>query len=309
MTTLPRLLVLGGGPDAEREISLTSSAAVHRAAIDAGLDAEYRVIDRPTMDEVASWREFVVLPILHGRFGEGGTLQRMMEEAGLRFVGCRWQAARLAMDKMATKLAAARAGVPTGPAFFVDPDDAVCPLGLPAVVKPVADGSSVGLHICRDQDGWDRALAAVKQDQAANPHRAYMGEPFVKGREVTAPILGTPEGRLRALPLVEIAPAEGVYDHAAKYTRKDTRYTVSPDLAEETTRAVQEHAVRLGETLGVRHLARVDFLLPEGREPVLLEINTMPGFTPTSLLPMAARADGLSMPALVAYLARLAVNG
>jgi D-alanine-D-alanine ligase len=305
---LPPVIVLGGGPDAEREISLKSSAAVHRAAQEAGLDADLVIIDRPTQAEVASWRHRVVLPILHGRFGEGGALQRMMEAAKLRFAGCRSEAARLAMDKMATKLAAARTGVPTTPGAILDADDEVSPVGLPAVIKPVAEGSSVGLHICRDQPAWLRALGEARADEAANPHRSYMVEPFVVGRELTAPVLADGSGELRALPLVEIVAAEGVYDYKAKYTRNDTRYTVLPELPEEITRQIQAHAVSLARAIGVRHLARVDFLWPEGREPVVLEINTMPGFTATSLLPMAAEAHGLGMPQLVAHLVRLAAT-
>lgn len=300
------IFVIGGGPDAEREISLRSSAAVHQAALEAGIDSELVIVDRPTKADVASWRGRVVLPILHGRFGEGGTLQRMLQAADLRFVGCRADAARLAMDKMATKLAAARSGVPTSPGAIVDADDEESPVGLPAVVKPVAEGSSVGLHLCRDQPSWERAVAAVRADQAKNPHRAYLAEPFVVGREVTAPLLGREDGSLEALPLVEIVAPSGIYDYKAKYTRNDTRYTVLPDLPEDLTRQVQEHAARAARAIGVRHVARVDFLLPEGREPVMLEINTMPGFTSTSLLPMSARAHGLSMPALVAHLVRLA---
>lgn len=307
-TDLPPVLVLGGGPDREREISLRSSEAVHKAARAAGFDAELLVIDRPTQAEVAAWKGHLILPILHGRFGEGGVLQRMLEQAGLRFVGCRSEAARLAMDKMATKLAAARAGVPTSPGAIVDPDDNVSPVGLPAVVKPVADGSSVGLHICRDQPAWDRALAAVRADQQENPHRAYLAEPFIAGREVTAPLLGETDGSLTSLPLVEIAAADGVYDYKAKYTRNDTRYTVLSGLADETTGQIQEHAARVGRAIGVRHLARVDFLLPPDREPVMLEVNTMPGFTSTSLLPMAAHAAGIPMPALVSHIIRLAMQ-
>lgn len=311
-SNLPPVLVLGGGPDAEREISLKSSQAVHQAALDAGLRAERLVIDRPTQDEVDGWQGRIVLPVLHGRFGEGGTLQRMMERAELCFAGCRADAARLAMDKMATKLAAARAGVPTSPGAILDPDDLVSPVGLPAVIKPVAEGSSVGLHICRDQPAWERAHAAAMADQREHPHRAYMAEPFIVGREVTAPVIddehADPDDGPRALPLVEIAAADGVYDYQAKYTRNDTRYTVLPDLPDDVTRTIQEHAERLARAIGVRHLARVDFLLPEGREPLVLEVNTMPGFTPTSLLPMAARAAGIDMPQLVARLVRLAAR-
>jgi D-alanine-D-alanine ligase len=151
-------------------------------------------------------------------------------------------------------------------------------------------------------------MVAVRADVREHPGRAYMAEPFVAGREITAPLLGRADGSLEALPLVEIAAAGGVYDYAAKYTRNDTRYTVLPDLADDLTRQIQSHALRVGRSIGVRHLARVDFLLPPEREPVMLEVNTMPGFTPTSLLPMAARASGMEMRDLVARLVRLAAG-
>lgn len=302
------MLVLGGGPDAERDISITSATAVHDAAVRAGLDAELLLIDRPDQTEVASWAGRTVVPVLHGRFGEGGELQRLMERAGVRFVGSNSASARMAMDKMGTKLAAARVGVPSTPASIIDPGDAESPVGLPAVVKPVADGSSVGLHICKTEAQWTEAIESVRQDQITNPHRAYMVEPLVTGRELTASLLGNPDGSLRALALVEIAPASGVYDFEAKYDRQDTCYTVSPDLAEGMTSRISDLAVRVGRALGVRHLARVDFFLPAQGDPVLLEVNTMPGFTPTSLFPMAALAEGTDLPALIRYLVGLADN-
>ncbi|MEM9372261.1 MAG: ATP-grasp domain-containing protein [Planctomycetota bacterium] len=305
MTMDQPVLVLGGGPDAEREISITSAAAVHEAAIRAGVEAELLIVDRPSALEVESWRGRAVVPVLHGPFGEGGGLQRMLEAAGLRFVGSRAGPARLAMDKMATKLAAARAGVPVSPASIIGPGDSVSPVGLPAVIKPVADGSSFGLHLCRDEASWSNAIGAVDADRAANPDRVYMAEPLVSGRELTAPLLGRPDGSLRVLPLVEIAPESGVYDFDAKYERQDTRYTVSPDLAEGMNERIADLAERVGRAIGVRHLARVDFILPELGDPVLLELNTMPGFTPNSLLPMAARSEGMDMPALVRHLVEL----
>jgi D-alanine-D-alanine ligase len=300
------VLVLGGGPDAERSISITSATAVHGACVRAGLHVELLIIDRPEQGEVDSWAGRTVIPVLHGRFGEGGGLQRMMSAAGLRYVGCHAPAARLAMDKMGTKLAASRVSVPTAPASIIDPGDDASPVGLPAVIKPVADGSSVGLHICKTPAQWADAIEAVRLDQIAHPHRAYMVEPMITGRELTAPLLGHPDGSLRALALVEIAPAGGVYDYEAKYARDDTRYTVSPHLAEGMTGRIKDLAIRVGRALGVRHLARVDFMLPERGDPVLLEVNTMPGFTPTSLLPMAALAEGMEMPALVKHLVQLA---
>ncbi|MFK7883171.1 MAG: ATP-grasp domain-containing protein [Phycisphaerales bacterium] len=300
------VLVLGGGPDAERAISITSATAVHVAAVQAGLNAELRIIDHPQQPEVDSWTGKTILPILHGRFGEGGDLQRMLQIAGLRFVGCQAPGARMAMDKMGTKLAAARMAVPVTPASIIDPSDVESPLDLPAVIKPVADGSSVGLHICETQAQWTDAIESVRLDQINNPHRAYMVEPMITGRELTASLLGNPDGSLRVLPLVEIAPASGVYDFDAKYQRNDTQYTVSPDLAEGMDERIRDLALRVGRALGVRHLARVDFILPEQGDPVLLELNTMPGFTPTSLLPMAALAEGMDMPALIKHLVQLA---
>lgn len=306
MTGQHPVLVLGGGPDAERAISITSATAVHEAAVRAGLNAELMIVDRPKQPEVDAWCGKVVMPILHGRFGEGGDLQRMMQAAGLAFVGCGSDAARLAMDKMGTKLAAARVGVPISAACIIDPDDAESPVGLPAVIKPVADGSSVGLHICKTRAQWTDAIEAVRLDQIANPHRAYMAEPLIVGRELTASLLGEPDGSVRVLPLVEIAPATGVYDYEAKYGRDDTVYTVSPDLAEGMNERIRDLSLRAARAVGVRHLARVDFMLPERGDPVLLELNTMPGFTPTSLLPMAALSEGMDMPALIAHLVRLA---
>lgn len=299
-------LVLGGGPDAERPVSITSATAVHAAALQAGLNAELLIIDRPGLAEVEAWRGRVVLPILHGRFGEGGELQRLMERAGVCFVGSGSAAGRLAMDKMGTKLAAARAGVPTAAASIIDPGDSESPVGLPAVIKPVADGSSVGLHICKTQAQWTEAIEAVRADQIAHPHRAYMVEPMIVGRELTVSLLAGEGGSLETLPVVEIAPAAGVYDYEAKYKRNDTRYTVSPELAEGMNSRIRDLATRVGRALGVRHLARIDFILPESGDPVLLEANTMPGFTPTSLLPMAALKAGIDMPGVVARLARLA---
>lgn len=306
MSVAQRVLVLGGGPDAERAISITSATAVHEAAVRAGIDAELLIIDRPTQPEVDAWQGRVVLPILHGRFGEGGELQRMMHVAGLAFVGCRSDAARLAMDKMGTKLAAARVGVPVTAASIIDPGDAESPVGIPAVIKPVADGSSVGLHICKTEAQWTGAIEAVRLDQIAHPHRAYMAEPLVIGRELTAPLLGQPDGSVRVLPLVEIAPASGVYDYEAKYGRDDTVYTVSPDLAEGMNERIRDLSLRVARAVGVRHIARADFILPERGDPVLLELNTMPGFTPTSLLPMAALSEGMDMPALIRHLVGLA---
>lgn len=308
---MTRVLILGGGPDAEREISLKSASAVHKACIEAGLDAELVIVDRPSMDDVRSWSDAVVFPVLHGRFGEGGELQAMMEDAGVAFVGCGSRAGKLAMDKMGTKLAAARLGIPTASAAVLDPSDvrnpahAVCPIALPVVVKPVADGSSVGLHLCDNVGQWKAALAEIAGDAS----RVYMIEQRIRGRELTVGVLGDESGGLRALPIIEIAPKDGTYDFEAKYSRSDTVYTPNPRLEPGIAETIQNQAVSLCQAIGVRHLARVDFLAPsDTSQPMVLEVNTMPGFTASSLYPMASRASGMELPELCQRLIQLAAD-
>ena len=301
---LGRVLVLGGGPDAERAVSLRSSAAVAEALRGRGFAVEYRVVDRLDAAGLAELPGDVVVPVLHGSWGEGGGLQDLLEASGRAFVGCGARAARIAMDKAATKLAAARVGVRTAAAAIVHPGDAGCPLALPVVVKPVHEGSSVGLHVCRTAEQWAAAHAEVVAHAAT---RAAMVEEFVPGREVTVGLLG-PKEDLTALPVVEICPAEGLYDYAAKYERQDTRYIVGPAMSGATISRLAEAAVAVGRAIGVRHLSRVDFIVPEGGEPMLLEVNTMPGFTATSLLPKAAAGAGMDFGTLCERLVRLALQ-
>jgi D-alanine-D-alanine ligase len=301
MTTV---LVLGGGPDAEREVSLNSSKGVAEALRAWGrYGVEYRIIDRISLQELKALPGDVIFPVLHGAFGEGGPLQDLMEADGRPYIGCRPRAARIAMDKLASKLYAARAGIPTAEACVMNTRDDACPLPFPVVVKPVHDGSSVGLHIVNCGKCWSRALPAVREDVQARPGRSYLIERFIAGKELTVGLLdGEP------LPVIHIQPADGPYDYEAKYTRGDTRYQVDPDLPGVIKHQVQEFAVQLGKTVGVRHVARVDFLLDSENRPWLLEINTMPGFTATSLVPKAAHHLGMEMPELCAKLVGMALR-
>lgn len=315
-----RVLVLGGGPDSEREISIQSAKGVHQGCLDAGLDSTLEIVEKPTLRDIESWDCDVVFPVLHGAFGEGGILQTMLEQAGVAFVGSGFEASRLAMDKMATKLIAARLGIASPAACIFDPcrhladqeeiEALRCPFDLPVVVKPVAEGSSVGLHICLNRSQWIKASQAVDRDIIEHPHRVYMIERFAAGREMTASVIADPkrEMDLVAIPLIEITPSEGVYDFDAKYKRTDTRYTINPQLPDRVAQGMQEHALMLCRNLGVRHLARVDFLLSDDGHWTLLEVNTMPGFTPTSLLPRASEAYGLPMPRFCAHLVESALH-
>ena len=313
---MTRVLVLGGGPDAEREVSIASANGVHRGCLDAGLDATLLIVDTPTTKDIESWDCDVVFPVLHGRFGEGGELQARLERSGVPFVGSGYAAAALAMDKLATKLLASRLGIPTPEACVLDGaallKDAQIrsPIELPIVIKPVHDGSSVGLHICRDDPQWQGAQGAVRMDIQHHPQRTYMIERYRPGRELTASVIASPDNpnELIALPLIEIAPKQGVYDYEAKYQRNDTVYTVNPQIDPEITVAVQTQALGICNAIGVRHLARADFLLGSDGSWTMLEVNTMPGFTATSLLPKAAGAFGLPMPMFCEHLVRCALS-
>jgi D-alanine-D-alanine ligase len=311
---MTRVLILGGGPDAEREVSISSASSIHQACLDAGLDAKLKIIDQPTFDEVCGWDTDVVFPALHGRYGEGGALQKLLEQSQHPFVGSRSQASRLAMDKIATKMIAARLSIPTPAAVIFDPcdtahpDESVCPLEFPVVIKPVADGSSVGLHVCHDESDYLDALKQIGAELDQNPSRVYMIERLVVGREITVSVYEDLSGDLIALPLVEISPAEGIYDYDAKYTRSDTHYSANPDIADGVAGGLNAHALRICIALGVQHLARVDFLLSDDGHWALLEVNTMPGFTPTSLFPMAAIANDMSMSNLCDHLVQCALK-
>ncbi len=315
---MKRALVLAGGPDAEHDVSLASARTVADALGASGLFApELRVIERLDADELRAIDTDVIVPVLHGSYGEGGPLQDLLEADGRPYVGSGPRAARLAMDKMATKLAAASLGLRTLPSHLFDPRDLVCPFDLPVVAKPVHDGSSCGLHVCRTQDEWSSACSAMAASMRTSP-RTYMIEPCLKtpssGRELTVGLLDE-----LALPVIEIEPnaeaTDGVYTYEAKYQRDDTRYSVrKPDdggpeaLPSRLLERVTDEARRIGNAIGVRHLARVDFILDEDLEPFLLEVNTMPGFTEHSLVPMGARAAGIELPALCARLAERALG-
>ncbi len=292
-TNRPAVLVLMGGPDAEREISLLSGREVAQALRECGrFRVLEHVVNEPSATELDALGGDVVFPVLHGQWGEGGPLQELLEALGRPYVGTTPHEAAVAMDKPGTKRIVSAEGVLTPPDCRLDPGG-LCELDPPLVLKPLDDGSSVDLHICRTSE----QLAAART--ALHPKRGpIMAEQFVAGREITA---GVVDGE--ALPLIEIIPAPAVefYDYDAKYFRDDTRYIVEPELADGVTEACMEAALLAFYRVGCRDLARVDFIVNEDG-PWFLEINTMPGFTTHSLLPMAAARRGLNMPALCSRL-------
>lgn len=288
---------------------MRSARAIAEGLLGAGYRVVNQTIDRITGEQLAKMPGDVVFPILHGGWGEGGPLQDILEADGRPFVGSKARASRHAMDKIATKFTAATLGIPTPMVHVLDARDPVCPLALPVVVKPVHEGSTVGLFVCKTGEEWVWARRTIAESRSGGDMRDYMIEPCIsrrdgrKAREVTAGLIDN-----EPLPLIEITPAVELYDYEAKYNRNDTRYDVSPKLPDGVTERVQSQTAQLAKAMGIRHLARADYMLDDDGVAWLLEINTLPGFTDHSLVPKAAKHAGMEMPALCSRLVQLAIR-
>lgn len=295
MKTARNICVLLGGPSAEREVSLRSGEAVVRA-----LHSRGHTVTR--VDPLGDWRlpagTEVVFLALHGTFGEDGTVQRILEGLGVPYTGCGVEASQLAFDKVLTKRRLVEAGVPTARFVVVGDREAEWPEGWrpPVVLKPVRQGSSVGLRFVDDVEGWREALGACLEHD-----REALVEERVAGREVTVGILED-----RALPLVEVRPLNGAYDYRNKYTAGATTYLCPAPFAPAVTRRLQEAGLAAFRAVGGRDYGRVDVMVAGDEQPVVLEVNTLPGMTETSLLPKAAAADGLDFASLCERMVTLA---
>ncbi len=297
-----QITVLLGGPSEERDISLVSGKAVANALRDAGhavfesdIDAEnLSALDRPCD---------VVFPVLHGHFGESGELQEILEARRLPFVGSGSAASRLGMDKVETKLAWERAGLPT-PAWSVAtrvPGESVrgpTRIGAPCVVKAIASGSSIDVFIAKTENACRDACEKV-----LNRYGQALIERYITGVELTVGIFEE-----RALSPIKITTNREFFDYNAKYVGNDAQHDFDLGLPRDVVRTCQELARRAHEIVGCRDLSRVDLMLDEQNKPYLLEINSMPGFTPKSLLPEAAAHEGIDFVQLVDRLAKRAAQ-
>ena len=279
--------VLFGGKSAEREVSLKSGAMVLAALKAKGVDAHaFDPRDR-SLDALAAERFERVFIALHGRYGEDGTMQGALELLGIPYTGSGVLASALAMDKWRTKLLWQAAGVPTPPYVMLTRETdfrAVADhLGLPIMVKPANEGSSIGMSKVRRAQDLEEAFAL-----AVNYDDVVIAEKFVEGTELTGGILGD-----IALPLIRLETPRDFYDYEAKYLADDTRYIVPCGLAADKEREVQELGLAAFRTLGCRGWGRVDLMLDREGRPWFLEVNTSPGMTDHSLVPMAARHAGI----------------
>jgi D-alanine-D-alanine ligase len=281
-----------GGKSAEREISLKSGTMVLNALKKSGVDAHAFDPRDSGLDELKSQRYERAFVALHGRFGEDGTVQGALEYLGIPYTGSGVMASALAMDKWRTKLLWQAAGLPT-PSWELmtartDPADLASRLGLPLMVKPAREGSSIGMSKVASVE-----KIAPAYELAARHDDVVIAERFIEGMELTAGIL---DGE--ALPLIRLETPRVFYDYEAKYFAHDTRYICPCGLPAAKEQAVQRQALEAFRLLGCSGWGRVDTMLDRDGNPYLLEVNTIPGMTDHSLVPMAARAQGISFEAL-----------
>ena len=288
-----KVAVMFGGKSAEREVSLKSGAAVLAALQRSGVDAH--AFDPATqglheLQEQGFQRVFIAL---HGRFGEDGTVQGALELMGIPYTGSGVMGSALAMDKFRTKLVWQAMNLPVPDYALLTPASGwsavVQKLGLPLFVKPANEGSSVGISKVKSVEDLPAAYA-----EAARHDTLVLAEKFIGGGEYTVAILGS-----QALPVIKIEPANEFYDYDAKYLRDDTRYLCPSGLSAEKEAEMQQLAQQAFTAIGGAGWGRVDFLMDEAGKLYLLEINTSPGMTDHSLVPMAARVAGLSFEQLV----------
>ena len=287
-----RVGVLYGGTSAEREVSLMSGEGVHQALCSVGVDAHLFDTGQQSLQALVEAGFDRVFIALHGRYGEDGTVQGLLELMGIPYTGSGVLASSLAMDKVMTKKIWIKEGLPT-PAFQVVQseealEDAAREVGLPLMVKPPHEGSTLGITKVTDES---ELLAAFRL--AARFDDQVLLEAFVQGRELTVPVLG--KGReVRALPAIEIIAPGGNYDYEHKYVSNDTKYECPAAVDKALTVRLIQLAEQAYTSLGCEGWGRVDFMLDAKGEPWLLEMNTSPGMTSHSLVPMGAKAAGMS---------------
>jgi len=292
--------VLYGGRSAEREVSLMSGAGVHAALRSQGVDAHLFDTGSSSLAELVEQKFERVFIALHGRYGEDGTLQGALELLGIPYTGSGPMASSLAMDKIMTKRIWLEAGLPT-PGYLAlksEHDLAMAEerLGLPLMLKPPHEGSTLGIVKASESS---KLLEGYRH--ASGFDEVVLAEQFITGRELTVAILGR-GSNARALPLIEIVAPDGNYDYEHKYFSDDTQYLCPAPLAPEHAKEIAELCVCAYRALDCEGWGRADVILDAQERPWLIEMNTSPGMTGHSLVPMAAKAAGMDYPALCLYI-------
>lgn len=292
-----KVAVLKGGPSSEREISLKSGAAVAKGLKAAG----YEVVEVDVTERALNLPEQVegVFIALHGEFGEDGQVQQLLEDRKLPYTGSNPASSRAAFDKRLSKSCFTKAGIPTAAYEVIGPGGRLTALPFPVVVKPPCQGSTIGIFKVNTAAEWEPAL-----QESLRYDGEVIAEAFIPGRELTVGIVGD-----TVFPVIEILAPDGWYDFTAKYGKGQSRHLCPAPLDEAVATRAQRLAMATFKALGCRGLGRVDFRLsPEG-ELYVLELNNIPGFTETSLLPEAAQVAGLGFADLCARIMEMAQSG
>jgi len=290
-----RVAVVMGGSSAEREISIQTGSGVMRALTSLGYEAQSLDYDHRFIDAIREIAPDVVFNALHGPGGEDGQVQALLDYLAIPYTGSGVEAAAIAMDKHLTKKLLAAEGLPTAAWDLFDLSGGTLPLlpgslDLPLVIKPRYEGSSHGVTIVRTHEQWTNAMIAV-----AKSYAQIMAEEYLEGREFTCGILGE-----EALPVIEIVPtADDFYTFDAKYAPGGSTHIAPAHIDEGLAARLQMIALSVHRLLGLRDYSRADFIVTKEGRPQILEINTLPGLTPTSLLPDACNAIGISYEALI----------
>ena len=303
-----RVALLAGGTSGEREISLASGEGARKALEEAGFSVEW--IDPAKTDDLKRLidEEFdVAFMCLHGKMGEDGTVQGMLETFGIPYTCSGVLSSAIAMDKAKSKVFYTLAGVPTPTSVTLqrnepyDLDAIKKEIGIPCVVKPATEGSALGVEIIEDEGVLEWALKRVFEidDQV-------LVESFIGGTEITVAVLGNDDPI--ALPIIKIVPMGEFYDFESKYEPGGSQHICPAPLDEALTAEIQDYSIRAHQALGCRGVSRSDFIIDETGKPWILETNTIPGMTATSLLPDAARAAGISFPELCTKLIEYALE-
>jgi D-alanine-D-alanine ligase len=283
--------VLMGGLSPEREVSLTSGKAIFDAIQSKGLNAEMIDVDHNIGATLAKRKIDLACIALHGTWGEDGTIQGVLEYLNIPYTGSGVLGSAIAYNKVVSKEIFMERGIPTAPYQVITAEDrgqVKRTLDLPVVVKPADQGSSIGVSIVQTESQWETAL-----DEAFEVSEEILIEQYIEGKLLAVGMNGP-----LPMPIVEIVPKSGFYDYEAKYTEGKTDYVCPAQLSSKESQLCRDASVRVFKALKGRGFPRVDLILAQGT-PYALEMNTVPGMTPTSLLPMAARQAGLEFDDLV----------
>ncbi len=306
-----KVLVLMGGISTEREISLKSGTAVAKALQEAGYTVETLDINQNNVSEIAKIKPDVCYLALHGKGGEDGCIQGMLEWMGIPYTGPGVSASAICMDKALTKKVLVQSGIPTPKSLEYTKDECtdvekiknelIEKLGIPVVLKSPCQGSSIGVVIVRDE-----ASVADAIEEVFKYGDIMLAEQFVCGVEISVPVVGNENPKV--FPIIEIVPVSEFYDFESKYTPGMSEHIIPARISEKAIANVNKYAKEAYEKTGCRGVSRIDLIIDENDNPYVIEINTIPGMTETSLVPDSARYIGVEFPQLVDRIVKLALK-